>query len=200
MLLSTTVAYSMRKVSVCVLGHIQPVAAGLCCRSLTTVMRQSRKIQFLDFASGRVEPSPGTTPTVYLTMLKRFSSLILALVIGGSVFAGTARVEDEHVCEMAGMEAMAGMETMPCCKKNQNAAVESESGTPEQCCVAIPPETGSRGTTFNLRAPSFSIAVIHPAVAGSPLALPKPYECFYSPHVFLPNLQASYIRNHSILI
>lgn len=133
-------------------------------------------------------------------MLKRLSSLILALVIGGSVFALTARLEDEHVCEMAGIEAMLGMETMPCCKKNQSASVDSESGSPEQCCVNIPPETGSRGTTFNLRAPSFSIAVIHPAVTPSSLAVPKPYECSYSPQVFLPNLQASYIRNLSILI
>ncbi|HWP53395.1 MAG TPA: hypothetical protein VN476_04630 [Pyrinomonadaceae bacterium] len=127
-------------------------------------------------------------------MLKRFSSLILALVIGGSVFVGIARLKDEHVCQMGGME------TMPCCKKNQSASVDSKSGSPEQCCFNIPPETGSRGTTFNLRAPSFSIAVIHPASAQSPLAVPKPYECSYSPQLFLPNLQSSYIRNLSILI
>jgi len=190
----------MRKASVCVFGHIQGSRTRLMLPALTTLMPQSRNIQPLGFASGRVEPSPSTTPTVYLTMLKRFSSLILALVIGGSVFAGTARVEDEHVCEMAGMEAMPGMETMPCCKKNLNAAVESESGSPEPCCFNIPPETGSRGTTFNLRAPSFSVAVTHPAVAQSPVAVPKPYEFSYSPQVFLPSLQASYIRNLSILI
>lgn len=133
-------------------------------------------------------------------MLKRFSSLILALVIGGSVFAGTARLKDEHVCEMAGMEAMAGMETMPCCKENLSASVESDSGLPEECCINIPQETGSRGATFNLRPPSFSLAIVHPAMVQSPLAVPKPYECSYSPQVFLPNLQASYIRNLSILI
>jgi hypothetical protein len=133
-------------------------------------------------------------------MLKRFSSLILALMIGGSVLAGTARLHDEHVCQMAGIEAMPGMETMPCCKKNQSASVESESGSPGQCCVTIPQETGSSGTTFNLRATSFSIAVIHPAVVQSPLAGLKPTECSYSPKVFLPNLQASYIRNLSLLI
>ena len=43
-----------------------------------------------------------------LAMLKRFSSLILALVIGGSVLAGTARLHDEHVCQMAGMGDDAG--------------------------------------------------------------------------------------------
>ena len=133
-------------------------------------------------------------------MLKRFSSLILALVIGGSVFVGIARLKDEHVCQMGGMEAMPGMETMPCCKKNQSASVDSKSGSPEQCCINIPPETGSRGTTFNLRAPSFSIAAIHPAVAQSPLAMPRPYECSFSPQVFLHDLQTSYIRNLSILI
>ena len=133
-------------------------------------------------------------------MLKRFSSLILALVIGGSVLAGTARLHDQHVCQMAGMEMMPGMETMPCCKKNESAAVVSESGSSEQCCVTIPQETGSSGTTFNLRPPSFSLAVIHPAVAQSPLAAPKPTECSHSTEVFLPNLQASYIRNLSLLI
>ncbi|MDQ5847115.1 MAG: hypothetical protein M3539_17650 [Acidobacteriota bacterium] len=133
-------------------------------------------------------------------MLKRFSSLILALVIGSSVLAGTAPRRDEHVCQMAGMEAMQGMENMPCCKKHETPSVESKSGSSEQCCVTIPQETGSRGPTFNLSAPSFSIAPIHPAVVQSPLAAPKPYECSFSTEVFLPNLQATYIRNLSILI
>ena len=93
---------------------------------------------------------------------------------------------------------MAGMETMPCCKKHDS--VSNDSGSREQCCITIPQETGSRGTTFNVRPPSFSIAVIHPALVQSPLIAPKPYECSYSTAVFLPNLQASYIRNHSFLI
>jgi hypothetical protein len=46
-------------------------------------------------------------------MLKRFSSLILALVIGGSVLAGTVRPSDEHVCKMAGMEMMTDMQMPP---------------------------------------------------------------------------------------
>ena len=133
-------------------------------------------------------------------MLKRFSSLILALLIGSSVLAGTARLKDEHVCQMAGVEAMPGMETMSCCKKSETQSVVSESGSPGQCCVTIPQEPGSSGTTFNLRSPSFSIAVIHPAIVQSPLTLPKPYERPYSTQVFLPNLQASYIRNLSLLI
>ena len=137
---------------------------------------------------------------VKIRMLKRFSSLILALVIGGSVMAATARLQDEHVCQMAGMEATAGSGTMPCCKKNPSASVDSESGSSEQCCISIPQETGSSGTTFNLRPPSFSVAVVHPAVLQSPLAKPKPYECSHSTKVFLPNLQASYIRNLSLLI
>ena len=129
-------------------------------------------------------------------MLKRLSSLVLVLVIGGSVLSGTARLHDEHVCQMAGME---GMENMPpCCQKHES--VGGDSGSREQCCVTIPQETGSSGTTFNVRPPSFSIAVIHPALVQSPLVAPKPYECSYSIAVFLPNLQASYIRNHSFLI
>ena len=137
---------------------------------------------------------------VSLAMLKRFSSLILALVIGGSVLAGTARLHDEHVCKMAGMEGMTGMATLPCCKKHETQSVVSESGSRGQCCVNIPQETGSSGTTFNLRPSSSSIAVIHLAVVQSPLAVPKPYECSFSTEVFLPNLQASYIRSLSLLI
>src|SRR6266542_3149570 len=153
-------------------------------------------------------------------MLKRFSSLILALMLGGSVLAGTARLHDEHVCKMAGvelmsagiktmpgMETMAGMdetmpdmENMPCCQKDEAESAVSESGLAGDCCVTIPQEPGSTGTTFNLRSPSFSIAVIHPAVVQSPLPTPKPYECSYSTEAFLPNLQASYIRNLSLLI
>ena len=137
---------------------------------------------------------------VKIRMLKRFSSLILALVVGGSVMVATSRLKDEHVCQMAGMEGMPGMETMPCCKENPSASVDSESGSSEQCCISIPQETGSSGTTFNLRPPSFSVAVVHPAVLQSPLTAPKPYECSHSTKVFLPNLQASYIRNLSLLI
>lgn len=184
-------------------------------------------------------------------MLKRFSSLILALVIGSSVLAGTARPGNEHVCKMAGMgmmpgtemmdhaamdqgmvdhmgtmdhgsmdhgsmdlsmdhgmemadhdgtEMMPGMETMPCCKKHAIQSVSSESGLSEQCCFNIPQETGPSGTTFNLRRASVGVVVNHPAVVQSPLAAPKPYECSHSVEVFLPNLQASYIRNLSILI
>jgi hypothetical protein len=133
-------------------------------------------------------------------MLKRFSSLILALMLGGSVLAGAARLHDEHLCEMAGIEMMPGRGTMPFCKEHEIQSVATESGSPEQCCFTTPQETGSSGTTFNLRSPSFSIAVIHPAVVQSPLPVPKPYECSYSTAVFLPNLQASYIRNHSFLI
>jgi len=145
-------------------------------------------------------------------MLKRFSSLILALMLGGSGLAGTARLHDEHVCKMAsmetmpametmpGMEMMLGMETMPCCKKDETQSAVSESGPIGLCCVTIPEAPGSSGTTFNLRAPSFSIAVIHPAVVQSPLPALKPYERPYSTQVFLPNLQATYIRNLSFLI
>jgi hypothetical protein len=114
--------------------------------------------------------------------------------------AGTACLRNKQVCQMAEMDAMPGMETMPCCNENQTASIASESDSPEQCCVNIPQETGSRGATFNLSPPSFGIAVVHPAVVQSPLAAPKPYECSYAAQVFLPNLQASYIRNLSILI
>jgi hypothetical protein len=163
-------------------------------------MSQPGNMQSLPFYLKQDRAFAGTTPAGHLAMLKRFSSLILALLIGSSVLAGTSRLSNEHVCQMAGMEAKPGMETMPCCKKHEAESVVNEPGSPGECCVSIPQETGSSGTTFNLRPPSFGIAVIHPAIVQSPLAAPRPTECSYSPQVFLPNLQASYIRNHSILI
>lgn len=133
-------------------------------------------------------------------MLKRLSSLVLVLVVGGSVMAGTARVRSEHVCKMAGMEMMTGMDTMPGCKEEHTEAATAESGTMVTCCITIPTAPVSSGTTFKLRPPSFSGAVVHPATAQSPVTLPKRFECSYSNEVFLPNLQASYIRNLALLI
>lgn len=131
-------------------------------------------------------------------MLKRLSSLVLVILLVGSVFAGAARVRDEHVCAMAGMEMMPGMETMPGCKEEQVNApefVRDEMG----CCIAIPQAPGSSGTTFRLTPPSFNIALVHPAMVQSPSILSKTYERS-STKFFLPNLQTTYIRNLSILI
>jgi len=132
-------------------------------------------------------------------MLKRLSSLILVLVVGGSVLAGPARLHDEHVCKMAAMETMPAPETMPCCKAEQ-AQEEKGKVTPHECCVIETQESGPSGSTFSPRPPSFSIAVVHPAIVQSPVTLPTPYEHPYSTQVFLPNRHASYIRNLSLLI
>lgn len=141
-------------------------------------------------------------------MLKRFSSLVLVFMIAGTVFAGSARLRSEHICKMAGMEMsdmksmpdmdMSAMETMPCCKDQAGATTEEQSSMVE-CCVTIPQEPGSTGITFNQRSPSFSIAIIHSAVT-QPVFLPKPGTRPYVTYLFLPNLQASYIRNLSFLI
>jgi hypothetical protein len=186
------------KTSLCGLEHIQgrPTSSML----PLTLMPQSRNIQASLFYLKHDRVFARTAQAVCLTMLKRSSSLILALMLGSSVMAGTACFRNKPVCEMADMDAMPGMETMPCCNENQGASIAGESGSPEQCCINTPQETGSRGATFNLSPPCFSVAIMHPAVVQSPLAAPKPYECSYSAHVFLPNLQASYIRNLSILI
>ena len=125
-------------------------------------------------------------------MVKRFSTLILALLLGGSALARTATRNGEHVCEKAAMEAMPG------CEAHQSLYVLSESSSSEECCFITPQETGSRGTTFNLRAPSFSIAVVHPAVVQSPPPVLKAHQSSYS--AVLHDLQASYIRNLSLLI
>jgi hypothetical protein len=130
-------------------------------------------------------------------MLKRISSLILVLGIGGSVLAGTARLHDEHVCK--GMESMPGMETAAFCK-NEAQSVATESGSQGRCCVTIPQDNGSSGPTINPPPLSFGDLVIHPAKVQSLLFALKPYEFSSATEVFFPNLQASNIRNLPLLI
>jgi hypothetical protein len=131
-------------------------------------------------------------------MLKRFSSLILALLLGGSALAGTATRHEERLCEMAGIDMVPAIETTPCCKEHNRLFVLSQFRSSEQCCFTTPQETGSRGTTFNLSARYFSIAVNHPAVEHFSLPVLRAHHSSYSQ--VLPNLQDSYIRNLSLLI
>lgn len=135
----------------------------------------------------------------FLAMLKRVSSLALAILLGGSVLVGAAKIRGEHACEMAGMEMMPGMDTMPCCKDEQPGAVVIKSAKEGFCCVTIPRAPGSKGISFRLPSPDFGIANVHPAVSQSPLVPPKTFES-YSNEVCLPDLQGSYILNHSLLI
>ena len=130
-------------------------------------------------------------------MLKRLSSLALVLLLGGSVLAGAAQVKSEQVCAMSGME-MLDMDMMPCCEEEQATAPIFEHDDMLNCCIAIPPSPGSSGTTFKLRPPSFSFVVVHPAIAQAPILFRRHEHP--STQVFLPNLQASYIRNLSLLI
>ena len=125
-------------------------------------------------------------------MLKRLSSLVLVLLLAGSVFAGAVRGRQEHVC------AMTGMELMPCCHEGQAQAPKLEHDEMSDCCVAIPQAPGSSGMKFKLSHPSFSVAVLHPAIEQFPPTLSTGYERSFQP--FLPNLQATYISNLSLLI
>lgn len=131
-------------------------------------------------------------------MLKRFSSLILALLLGGSALAGTAARHGEHLCEMAGIEMAAAIETTSCAGEHESLFILSSFRSSEQCCFTTPKETGFRETASNLNARYFSIAVTHPEVERSLVTLPAPYRASYSQ--VLPDLQHSYIRNLSLLI
>lgn len=193
-------------------------------------------------------------------MFKRISSLILVLTVGSSVFAGTVRLQAEHVCKMTGMPMvpnmehvggmrmstareisgaespdmeemspmescgmenmshsemsdrdtpdmdsmpgmdMADMETMPCCWKDQIEAATEMSGNSGLCCVTVPQEPGSTATTVSPRFSSYSIVITHPAVMQLPLSLPKPSGRPPVRQLFLPNLQATYVRNLAFLI
>ena len=129
-------------------------------------------------------------------MLKRFSSLILALLLCGSALAGTATRQGDHLCEMAVMAP--AIETTPCCKEHESLFIQSQFRSSEQCCFTTPKETGFRETAFNLSARFFSIAVTYPEVEQSSLTLLTPHRSSYSQ--VLPDLQHTYIRNLSLLI
>jgi len=134
----------------------------------------------------------------FAVMLKRFPCLALVLLLGGSVFVAGAQVKTEHICAMAAMEMMPGMDGMSCCGTEQAEAPNVGHDDMLNCCIAIPPSPGSSGTTFKLRTPSFSFAVAHPAIALAPIQSRRHEHL--STQVFLPTLQASYIRNLSLLI
>jgi hypothetical protein len=130
-------------------------------------------------------------------MLKRLSSLILALLLGVTTLAGTATRHGDHLCEMAGTGMAPSVETIPSCTEHETGPIFSGSSSSE-CCFTSPPETGVRETAFNLNARHFSIAVTHPGVEHSPVTLVPPNRSPYSS--VLPDLQHSYLRNLSFLI
>ena len=129
-------------------------------------------------------------------MLKRFSSLVLALLLGGSALAGTGTRHGEDFCEIAGTAH--SIETTACSKEHESLFILSQFRSSEQCCFTTPKDTGIRETAFNLSARFFSIVVTYPEVEHSSFTVLTPYRSFYSQ--VLPDLQHSYIRNLSLLI
>jgi len=95
--------------------------------------------------------------------------------------------------------AMPSMEMMPCCEKHDARSVSSESGDTVLCCVAVPREAGVSGRSFQLRLPPFSPAIL-PLNWRSPLPGRSTSDCSLSIQVFLPNLQATYVRNLALLL
>jgi hypothetical protein len=106
---------------------------------------------------------------------------------------------DVEMCEMEMSPGM-DMATSPCDGRHPSEVATEDLSDLAMCCVTIPQEPGSTGTTFNLRSPSFSIAVTSHAVMQPPVLVPKPGTRPYVTQFFVPNLQASYIRNLSFLI
>lgn len=127
-------------------------------------------------------------------MLKRLSSLALILVLGGSVIAGVPLHLSEHAC------GMAGMEMMDCCQVAQMQQDTPETAAARLCCVINCSQPGPTGAQFTWRTPSFGVTTLPPAVAQSPIALLRPPGRRSSTQFYSPNLQASYIRNLSLLI
>ena len=92
-----------------------------------------------------------------------------------------------------------GMDALSRCEKD-HAEASIALGSMGECCFTIPQEPGQTGTIFNPRSPSFSVAITHPAVTQPPVFVPKRDTRPYATQFFLPNLQATYIRNLSFLI
>src|SRR6266403_4900587 len=102
-------------------------------------------------------------------MGKRLTSLILVLVVCGSVFAGIPLHSNEQECSIPDM---AGMD---CCKKaTQAETLTPEVSTARLCCALNCSQSGTTGSTGSqLPRPSASQAIaIHPAsvqpIVGSP--------------------------------
>ena len=126
-------------------------------------------------------------------MLKRIKSLVLVLVVAGGA-SGVTSLQGKHVCEMEGMDMMS------CCESAQTHYDAPKILEPQLCCAASPQQPLPVGATYTLRVPSFSVALPHPALEHCSLTQLTPLKCPYSKQTYSQNLQASYIRNLSLLI
>src|ERR1700730_6861665 len=93
-------------------------------------------------------------------MVIRVASLVLILVIGGSVFAGIPLHSNEQECNIPGMDGM------DCCKKAAQAEIlTAEASTARLCCALNCSQSGTTGSRGSqLPRPSTSQAkAIHPA-------------------------------------
>jgi hypothetical protein len=129
-------------------------------------------------------------------MGKRLTSLVLLLVIVGSVYAGMPLHSKENTCSMP---EMAGMD---CCKKaTQPESVSSEGLVARLCCALNCSQEGTSGPQgAKLPRPTVQVPVVHWSCAQ--LALPSTLlsGSFNSSHG--PPLYSSpaYIRHLSLLI
>src|SRR5258708_4273081 len=95
-------------------------------------------------------------------MTKRLASLLLVLVIGGSVFAGIPLHSNEQNCstpEMAGMD---------CCKKAaQRESLSPEVSTARLCCALNCSQSGTTGSTESRlpRQSTSEATTIHPSAS-----------------------------------
>src|SRR6266403_230775 len=129
-------------------------------------------------------------------MGKRLTSLILVLVVCGSVFAGIPLHSNEQECSIPDM---AGMD---CCKKaTQAETLTPEVSTARLCCALNCSQSGTTGSTGSqLPRPSSQAIAIHPS-AAQPLAAMLPLSIHSSwADSPPPYSNPAYIRHLALLI
>ena len=127
-------------------------------------------------------------------MVKHFSSLILILVLGGTVLAGLPLHHAEDSCSMSGMAMQ------DCCKMAEGQTTSPEVVAARLFCVINCEQPGTTGAQFTWRAPIFKINSLPIALICSSIHFVHPLLRPTSTAVPRLNQQPSYIRNLALLI
>jgi hypothetical protein len=128
-------------------------------------------------------------------MLKVLTSVVLILVLAGSLVAGTPLGSHEHHCGMSGMDGM------DCCQKAGMATDAPDVQAARLCCAINCPQPGpvQNGQVKPQTAP-LAVVAEHPSAAQSPFTGFKPQARPQPARDHLSNSPPSYIRHLSLLI
>jgi len=128
-------------------------------------------------------------------MLKVLTSIVLILVLAGSLFAGTPIGAHERDCGMSGMDGM------DCCDKAGMASDAPDVQAARLCCAINCQQPGpvQNGEVKPQSAP-LAVVAEHPSAAQSPFTGLQPQSRPQPARDYLSNSPPTYIRHLSLLI